>query len=288
MSVTRDEGTGPALAGRPKGLAQLWALMQAYHQLTDDPVIFADPLAVPIVGLSPTGLAAFFDGVSGRPIRRQYSAARARFADDIVTASASAGVRQVVILSAGLDTFAYRTTLPVRTWEIDDAESQAWKRWRLTDARIAIPDTVRFVPVDPTTTPIAGPLADAGFDPNAATIFLWLGCMATGTETAVLDLLRFIGGLAEAQFVFDYLEPPAPVTPEARLAYQTTMDVAAALDAPLRMFFTPERMNGLLREFGFTKVNDTWGLAVMARYQPVPITENQTLATHFIHARRGR
>jgi O-methyltransferase involved in polyketide biosynthesis len=41
---------------------------------------------------------------------RMFIAVRARFAEDAVTTAVARGVRQLVVLGAGLDTYAYRTT----------------------------------------------------------------------------------------------------------------------------------------------------------------------------------
>src|SRR5262245_892201 len=57
--------------------------------------------------------------------------ARARFIEDMVIEQAGHGVRQYVIMGAGLDTFAQRRTdiAPrLRVFEIDQPATQAWKR----------------------------------------------------------------------------------------------------------------------------------------------------------------
>ena len=61
-----------------------------------------------------------------------------------------AGIAQYVLLGAGLDSFAYRSPMArrLRVFEVDHPATQAWKRRRLADAAIAVPDGVRFVAVD--------------------------------------------------------------------------------------------------------------------------------------------
>jgi len=52
------------------------------------------------------------------------------------------GVRQIVILGAGLDTFALRNphgARQIRIYEVDHPATQAWKRQRLAEAQIALP-----------------------------------------------------------------------------------------------------------------------------------------------------
>ena len=66
--------------------------------------------------------------------------ARARFIEDVVTEQAAAGVTQYVILGAGLDTLAQRRPdlgARLRIFEVDQPGTQAWKRRRLVDSRLA-------------------------------------------------------------------------------------------------------------------------------------------------------
>ena len=53
------------------------------------------------------------------------------------------------MLGAGLDTFSLRNPYPdVRVFEVDFPATQAWKRERLRESGLAIPDTLTFAPVD--------------------------------------------------------------------------------------------------------------------------------------------
>ena len=63
---------------------------------------------------------------------RFFVAVRHRFAEDVVAAAVARGVRQVVVLGAGLDTFAYRHPHEgLRVYEVDFPATGAWKRERL-------------------------------------------------------------------------------------------------------------------------------------------------------------
>src|SRR5216683_6329571 len=77
--------------------------------------------------------------------------ARARFVEDLVIEHAGRGVRQYVILGAGLDTFAQRRpeiASRLRVFEVDQPGPQAWKRERLLELGFGIPEWLRLVPVD--------------------------------------------------------------------------------------------------------------------------------------------
>jgi methyltransferase (TIGR00027 family) len=99
---------------------------------------------------------------------RIFIAVRTRFAEDSLAAACERGVRQLVVLGAGLDTYAYRGALRdrLRIWEVDHPATQAWKRQRLADAGIAAPSNLTFAPIDFERETLADGLAAAGFDPR--------------------------------------------------------------------------------------------------------------------------
>jgi methyltransferase (TIGR00027 family) len=101
---------------------------------------------------------------------QDFFACRTAFIDDFFVAAADAGLRQVVILAAGLDARAWRLTWPggTRVYELDQPKVLAFKSSTL-DAHGAKPTALRIeVPVDlrrdwPTA------LRQAGFDSEAPT-----------------------------------------------------------------------------------------------------------------------
>ena len=77
--------------------------------------------------------------------------ARGRFIEDLVAEQAAAGVTQFVILGAGLDTIAERRPElgdRLRVFEVDQPGTQAWKRRRLLELGVGVPDWLQLVPVD--------------------------------------------------------------------------------------------------------------------------------------------
>src|SRR5438874_2805580 len=137
---------------RPSATAHRVAMRRAAHQILDRPRVLDDPIALRIVG--PRAEAAIradprrCQSRLGR-LLRSFLVARSRVAEDALTMAVAAGVRQYVVLGAGLDTFAYRNPYPaLRVFEVDNPATQAWKRRRLADAQIAVPDDVTFVALD--------------------------------------------------------------------------------------------------------------------------------------------
>src|SRR5262249_31710497 len=137
---------------------------------------------------------------AGHPSRRRmriFIAVRTRFAEDALAAAVEKGVRQVVVLGAGLDTFAYRNPFHdrVRVFEVDHPATQAWKRRLLADAAISIPDSLAFAPVDFERATLSDGLAAAGFDHALQSFFMWLGVVPYLSQQAVWSTLSFIATL---------------------------------------------------------------------------------------------
>src|ERR1700735_4816428 len=155
------------------------ALRRAAHQLHDSPIVFNDPVAVPILG------ADYVERLRRTPLRpdrpfstalRAFLVARSRYAEDHLKRAVENGVKQYVLLGAGLDTFAYRNPHPqLRVFEVDHPATQQWKRELLQRNLIAIPDSIAYTPVDFERQSLAEELGIAGFNGQAPAFFSWLG-----------------------------------------------------------------------------------------------------------------
>ena len=188
----------------------------------DDP--FAEPL-VRAVGIDVfTRMAAgeldleAEDGGAGFPRMTDTFAARARFYDDYFAHVTEAGVRQVVIVAAGLDSRAYRLSWPAGTtvYEIDQPEVIDFKTSTLS--KLGAEPTVehRAVGIDLREDWPAA-LRAAGFDPAAPTAWLaegvLIGWLPPEAEVRLLD--NVIGLSAKgSRFAADY-GSVAGSTPEA-------------------------------------------------------------------------
>jgi methyltransferase (TIGR00027 family) len=96
------------LLGTPSRTALGAAAHRAAHQVLENGRIFSDPLALRILGAdAEKAISTAQTDLSGRRLRL-FIAARSRFAEDALTVAIERGVRQVVVLGAGLDTYAYR------------------------------------------------------------------------------------------------------------------------------------------------------------------------------------
>ena len=221
----------------PSRTARRVAERRAAHQLLDAPVVLKDPLALRIVGVARpeerARLAAMEQGRLARTLRA-FLAARARVAEDELARRAAEGLRQYVILGAGLDTFAYRNPFSdsLRVFEVDQEGTQVWKRECLADAGIAPDASVSFVSVDFEHGDVFEALRQSGWDRMQPTLFAWLGVTMYLDEETVLHVLRTMACLAPGtQVVFDYAIAPTLLGPIERLVFDEFAKRVAALPA---------------------------------------------------------
>jgi methyltransferase (TIGR00027 family) len=247
--------------------AQRVAWRRAAHQLLDRPPVFIDPLAIPMLGREAAARLTA-DPESGEssfvaPYLRGFLAARSRVAEDALAEAVGAGVRQYVILGAGLDTFAYRNphaASGLRVFEVDHPATQGWKRERVADAGLEVPPSLTLVPVDFADQNLGHELGRAGFDPGVPSFFSWLGVAPYLERPVVMTTLAYIAHTVHAGggVVFDYGIPPASLPFLQRMAYEALAARVSAAGEPLRTYFEPGPLAQDLRELGFDHLTD-WG-----------------------------
>jgi methyltransferase (TIGR00027 family) len=233
---------GNVRADEPSRTALGAASHRAVHQVVDHAVLFEDPLAVAIAGFADAADARDAAGADPASTRmRWFINARSRFADERVFRAVADGARQVVVLGAGLDTLAYRWSAPsgVRIFEVDHPVTQAWKRRRLVEIGIAVPDAVSYVPVDLQHADLAAALRVAGFRPAERSIVVWLGVLPYLSLDAVTGTLRALATLGQLDLVFDYGEPIETREGAARREYEKRASRVAALGEPWLTMLRP-------------------------------------------------
>jgi methyltransferase (TIGR00027 family) len=245
--------------GQPSQTARGAAAYRAIHQTLEGGAIFKDPFATRILdeqtALSLCEMAA---DESLRPMRL-FIAARSRFSEDTLATCVASGVRQVVVLGAGLDTFSLRNPfadLGVRVFEVDYAATQIWKRERIKAAGLIEPQSLVFAPVDFEREHLSEGLTRVGFRPNQPAFFQWLGVVPYLTKEAVASSLKYISKVPQAAVVFDYTEPFQNYPAERRANVIAIAERAAARGEPWLSLFDPAELFELLRREGFTIVED--------------------------------
>ncbi len=262
------------IPAQPSRTALRVALHRAAHQLLDRPAVFVDPLAVRILG--PKVEAAFradpvqYDTTRFAPQMRAFMAVRARFAEEQIAQARAAGVHQVVILGAGLDTYAYRSpaTPAVTIWEVDHPATQAWKRELLAGAGIEVPAHLTFVAADLSHEPLEGVLAAAGFEAHAGAVFSWLGVTQYLKPDDVFATLRYVARVTAAAggITFDYSIAPQMLGVTERLAYDALAARVKAAGEPWLSAFVPGELATAAQQLGFGVVRDVDPQELLRRY----------------------
>jgi len=263
------------------------ATHRAAHQILEQGRIFADPLALRILGEDAETVARTAEERPSSRRMRIFIAARTRFAEDALATAVEKGVRQLVVLGAGLDTYAYRSPLRdrLRIFEVDYPATQAWKRQRLEAAAIPIPGSLTFTPVDFEHQTLAEGLAVAGFDSAQQTFFTWLGVVPYLTEEAVWSTLSFIASLPNgAHVVFDYGDPPASLPEETRLSHQRRATHVAELGEAWLTYFDADDLRSKLIALGFSEVEDLGPPQIAARYFPKRVSSVPDKGGHILRA----
>ena len=237
--------------GRASRTALGVAARRAAHQLLDDPRVLNDPIAIPILG---NNLQLDYDKHQHPYARafRAFMVARSRYAEDNLAEAVTNGVRQYVLLGAGLDTFAYRNPFPeLRVFEVDFPATQQWKRDLLREARIVEPANLTFVPLDFEQHTLREGLTEAGFDFNRPAFFAWLGVVPYLTLKAFRATLDLIAAMPSGSGVtFDYALSDEDLSPRKRLMRAALAERVAAAGEPFRLFFRSEQMDNELKSAG--------------------------------------
>jgi methyltransferase (TIGR00027 family) len=242
---------------QPSNTALTAAAARAAHLLVDNaPYIFADDTAAVLLGERADELLRYHRENASHPIlaaARAEVICRSRYAEDCLAEAAAAGVRQYVLLGAGLDTFAYRSALAARlhVFEVDHPATQRWKRGALARAGLAEPPAVSYVPADLGRDPLPAALVAAGFDFSAPAVIACLGVLMYLPPT---DIAAVTGCLARcapgSQYIADFMLPEELRDPAGNQYVQLVGAIAAQGGEPWRTFLTPAQMSALLGEPG--------------------------------------
>jgi methyltransferase (TIGR00027 family) len=183
----RHDGDSWDLASSVGATATAVAARRAMASKGPNPLI-DDPYAEPLVNA--VGVEAFIKMMNGEieltdddpaftPRRlAEGMAVRTRFFDSFFTEAAAAGVRQAVILAAGLDTRAYRLTWPsgMVVFEVDQPQVIDFKTRTMADLG-AVPSADRRAVAVDLRDDWVGALRDNGFDSERPTAWIAEGLL---------------------------------------------------------------------------------------------------------------
>jgi methyltransferase (TIGR00027 family) len=222
-------------------------------------------------------------------IGRLFTAARSRIAEDALSRAVERGTRQIVILGAGLDTFALRNphgARQIRIYEVDHPATQAGKRQRLAEAQIALPPSLILVPVDFERDDLGEKLAAAGFLQNSPAFFTWLGVVPYLTLDAIGRTLDYISSIPNSEVVFDYMEPPEASSEELRKLETERAEQLKKMGERSVSRFEPAGIAAILRSHGFSAIEDIHFQEIASRFgRAVQGLAPGHLGVHVVHAK---
>lgn len=226
-----------------------------------------DPLAERLV---PRGVASALSVVktfSGRGASRvvelaslglvEHLSLRTRAIDRVVTDACEGGVRQLVVLGAGLDARAYRLDAlrEAVVYEVDHPSTQAHKRAR-AEGVPPLAREVRFVGVDFERDDLVARLGDAGHDEGARTVWVWEGVTPYLTRAAIEASLDVIArrSCPGSVLAVTYGTPDLASVPE--VLKPAISPVFSLLGEPLRGLMPSAVARELVERRGFVVEDD--------------------------------
>lgn len=253
------------------------AFGRAYHSKHDTPKIFDDFLAIDLI--SPQefsdirenmirGITFFNQEVAQRfkndpdeilkwIVQVQLSPttlARAAYCEKVLLHELRLGVKQYVILGAGLDTFCFRhpeLKNSLEIFEVDHPATQESKKKRLEHAQFNIPGNLHFVPMDFTRQFAYQNLTEARFE-NQKTFFSLLGVSYYLTKEEISSLLRhlFAEVPAGSSIVLDYADENLFEEKGRFNRVEAMVKLASASGEPMKSCFSYDEIENLLEQAG--------------------------------------
>lgn len=249
------------------------AVQRAIHQLVDEPKVIIDPIAVPLMEAASPGAIEAGKQTYSPPelsVSRAPRVLRSRFAEDELAIAMTHGVRQYVILGAGLDTFAYRQPPyagALTIFEVDHPATQEWKREALTAADIPLPTNLHWVPVDFERQALPEQLAAADFDTSQPAFFSWLGVTQYLTLPAIDQTLRFVAALPpQSTIVLTFVLADEDLPEDERDRKRKQIQMTEGLGEAWLTFFRPEELRLRLLGLGFSRAFHLTAAEANARY----------------------
>jgi methyltransferase (TIGR00027 family) len=284
-----ENGNFDMKPNEPSRMALITARQRAAHQVLDRGSILNDPFAMKILGEGEKDVLQFATAHPMVSIGRLFTTARSRIAEDALSGSIERGVRQIVVLGAGLDTFALRNPYgeQIRIYEVDYLATQAWKRQRLAEAELPIPQWLVLVPCDFELDDLGETLVGAGFQQHWPAFFTWLGVVPYLTQDTISSTLEYIASIQNSEVVFDYMEPPEAFSEEMRGFVTKRTEQLEKIEERWASRFEPAGIAAILRSHGFCDIEDINFQEIASRFgRAVQGLVPGQAGLHVIHALR--
>jgi methyltransferase (TIGR00027 family) len=177
------------------GATARWTAIARALESNREDRLFSDPWAAALAG---SDGPEWLEQQSASAFNTAPMVIRTRYFDEFLTGAAAAdGIRQLVILAAGLDTRAYRLDWPAATriFEVDQPAVITYKDQVLAAAK-ATPACTRICLAADLTQSWQAALMDSGFDPRQPSGWLLEGFLYYLPVDAIQDVLQTVSHLS--------------------------------------------------------------------------------------------
>ncbi|NWK73888.1 class I SAM-dependent methyltransferase [Acinetobacter sp. SwsAc6] len=265
--------------GRASNTAQAAAAIRAYDNLSNQRPLFHDAYAINMTSpawrfiLSNKALMRL---LKTSPVRHAWDllvtqvALRSAYSEDWLFEALDRGVKQYVMIDAGLDSFALRAAAKypdVKIYEVDHPDTQALKI-KILSEHGKIPENVEFVPINFEQEKLSEALGKSSYDANQIAHFSWLGTTHYLKPETTLSTLKDLASCAaiDSELVFDYSVPYQNLQGIERLGTMLLSQVTHLLNEPIIGFFNTQQLHDLMWDLGYLVVEDLSGKDITERY----------------------
>lgn len=259
--------------GKPSRTAIATAAARAAHlHVYEGTPIHADDFALRLIPVSEPAQLREALQAWGTPSPARvcaYFALRQRYSEDRLQQAVHRGVRQVVLLGAGLDSLALRRPALAREItfaEVDHPESQRWKLARLDELGLTTPGVI-YVPVDFEREQLEKRLMESGIKLDQPTFFSWLGVTQYIDRTANDATLGFIAAQPlGSEVVFTFIVKNELLEPRERAFSDAAANQSSARGEPWITYFDPGELEKHLADLGFSAIERLTPQLAASRY----------------------
>ncbi|PEA13659.1 SAM-dependent methyltransferase [Bacillus thuringiensis] len=180
--------------------------------------------------------------------------ARAAYCERVLLHENTLGAKQYVILGAGLDTFSFRhreLENKIEIFEVDHPSTQAFKKERIKEVELEVPNNLHFVSMDFTKGFSYEQLRNEGFE-NKKTFFSLLGVTYYLTKEELASLIECLFEIVPvgSSIVFDYPDENLFTKKGLSNRVENMVKMAAVGGEPMKSCYSYAEMEALLEKAG--------------------------------------
>ena len=261
------------IAREPSFTAMWHAWMRDAHARTHPSPIFADTRSVQLVpDATQQDVVTLMNGFSPAAADALIFMAviRFRLLADLLPQANQRGVRQLVILGAGLDTTVFSLPTWAHAWrvfEVDHPATQEWKRQQITNLDWQLPPNLVFAPCDFETQTALSALDAAGFDRSCPAVVSLFGVILYLTAEATKALFRDLALLAPgSEVLMTYSPPPGGPDPAVEEVWDKSSPKVDDTGESFIGHYTAAQIERIIRDAGFQDVQHHHVDALNATY----------------------